>query len=122
MFSGSYDPADVVFLLKRVRLEPTPVEVKERLIQSGERHYSEMLSAERLPSPPYLRVFHESLERQQERFGRHLLILAQLIAASRSGPVTLVSLARAGTPVGVLLTRDGSEQVCQREAGLRAGR
>lgn len=105
MFSGSYDPADVVFLLKRVHIEPTPVDVKERLIQSGERHYSEMLSAERLPSPVYLRVFHEALVRQQDRFARHLIVLAQLIAGARRGPITLVSLARAGTPVGVLLTR-----------------
>lgn len=105
MFSGSYDPADVIFLLKRVQIEPTPVEVKERLIQSGQRHYSEMLSAEQLPSPVYLNVFHEALARQQERFARHLLILAQLIAAARSGPIVLVSLARAGTPIGVLLTR-----------------
>ena len=65
MFSGSYDPDDVLFLLKRVRVEPTPLEEKERLIQSGRRHYSEMISTECLPSPPYLRVFHESLRRQK---------------------------------------------------------
>jgi hypothetical protein len=105
MFSGSYDSADVVFLLKPVHIEPTPVDVKERLIQSGQRHYSEMLSAERLPSPDYLRVFHQALARQQERFVRHVLSLAQLIASARSDPIVVVSLARAGTPVGVLVTR-----------------
>ena len=46
MFSGSYDPDDVTFLLKPVRLEPTAVAEKERLIQSGRRHYSEMISRE----------------------------------------------------------------------------
>jgi hypothetical protein len=105
MFSGSYLPDDVVFLLKRVTLAPTPVAEKERLIQSGRKHYSEMISAERLPSPLYLRIFHQSLDRQKARFARHLLDLAGLLHRGRSGPLTLVSMARAGTPVGVLLTR-----------------
>lgn len=105
MFSGSYDPDDVLFLLKPVRLEPTPVAEKELLIQSGQRHYSEMIGPEPLPSQVYLRIFHEAMERQKTRFARHLLQLATLIAEARPGPVALVSLARAGTPVGVLLTR-----------------
>src|SRR5262249_15380076 len=105
MFSGSYDPDDVTFLLKRVRLEPTPVAEKERLIQSGRRHYSEMISAEQLPSPAYLRVFHDALQTQEARFARHVLALAVRVAAVPPDDITLVSLARAGTPVGVLLTR-----------------
>src|SRR5688500_4305517 len=105
MFSGSYDPDDVVFLLKPVRMEPTPIAEKERLIQSGERHYSEMIGAESLPSPRYLEVFHESFDLVRERFARHLLLLARLIAEARPGEITLVSLARAGTPVGAILAR-----------------
>jgi hypothetical protein len=105
MFSGSYLPEDVTFLLKRVTLAPTPVEEKEHLIQSGRKHYSEMISAEHLPSPLYLRVFHQALDRQKTRFARHLLILAALLCRVRSGPITLVSLARAGTPIGILLAR-----------------
>src|SRR4051794_4540118 len=105
MFSGSYQPEDVVFLLKPVRLEPTPVAEKERLIQSGRRHYSEMLSREHRPSPAYLRLFHDALVREKARFAGHLISLARLIAGRHPGPVTLVSLARAGTPVGVLLGR-----------------
>jgi hypothetical protein len=103
-FSGSYDPADVTFLLKPVRLAPTDVAEKERLIQSGRRHYSEMISAERLPSAAYLAVFHRALARVKARFARDVLALAARLA-ERPGGVTLVSLARAGTPVGVLLAR-----------------
>ena len=40
-FSGSYESRDVTFLLRPVQLAPTPVEEKERLIQSGKRHYRE---------------------------------------------------------------------------------
>ena len=70
------------------------MEEKERLIQSGRRHYSEMIGHEALPSPAYLRVFHDGLARQKARLARHLVTLAGLVAAARPGPVTLVSLAR----------------------------
>jgi hypothetical protein len=105
MFSGSYTLDDVVFLLKPIQIAPTPVAEKERLIQTGRRHYSEMISAEQPPSPAYLRVFHQALEQNKARLARDLIVLSRQIAAARRGPITLVSLARAGTPIGVLLTR-----------------
>ena len=104
-FSGSYDPTDVTFLLKPVELAPTSLEAKEVLIQSGRRHYSEMISREAPPSPEYQRIFAAAQERNGLRFAQDLLRLAATIAERRSGPLTLVSLARAGTPVGVILTR-----------------
>ena len=48
-FSGSYDPDDVHFLMKPVALAPTDVAAKERLIQSGARHYSEMVPQRERP-------------------------------------------------------------------------
>jgi len=105
MFSGSYDAEDAVFLLKPVELESTAVAQKERLIQSGRRHYSEMITRERLPSRQYLRLFRKAMAREEARLARDLLTLARQIALARPGPVTLLSLARAGTPVGVLLAR-----------------
>lgn len=102
-FSGSYAPEDVCFLLKPIPLAFTPVAEKERLIQSGQRHYSEMLSPESLPSPRYLDVFHQALGLTRDQMAQGLLDLAAIIAAERPGEITLVSLARAGTPVGVLL-------------------
>ncbi len=105
MLHGSYLPDDVTFLLKRVHVDSIDIAEKERLIQSGQRHYSEMITYEKLPSEKYLRTFHLALDLEKRRFGRHLLILAQKIAAAREGAIALVSLARAGTPVGVLLTR-----------------
>jgi len=106
-FSGSYAGADVTFLLKPLPLADFVEDVgeKERLIQSGRRHYSEMLSPERLPSARYEAVFEEACEANGERMARDCLVLARLIADRRGGPVTLVSLARGGTPVGVVLKR-----------------
>jgi len=102
-FTGSYTLDDVQFLLKPISVVDTPVHLKEALIQSGKKHYSEMLSHEALPSDDYLALFHEALALNQERMAQHLLILAQRIIATRPHGITLVSLARAGTPVGVLL-------------------
>lgn len=104
-FCGSYRPEDVTLLLKR--LPPLPlvdVAQKEKLIQSGLRHYSEMLTPEALPSTRYLQIFRSAWVANCSQMAKDCLNLASLVSARRSGPITLVSLARAGTPVGVILT------------------
>lgn len=102
-FTGSYTPDDVQFLLKPVDCEHTPIHDKETLIQSGKKHYSEMLSHESLPSDDYLALFYQAIAGNQDRMAKHLIVLAERIAATRTSCITLVSLARAGTPIGVLL-------------------
>jgi hypothetical protein len=103
-FSGSYRAEDVRFLLKPIALSPIlDLEEKERLIQSGQRHYSEMLSPEALPSNAYLELFRIACAANRQQMARDCLMLAALIAGQRTGAITLVSLARAGTPVGVIL-------------------
>ncbi len=104
-FSGSYHPADVTFLLKPVTMPFIDVTQKEREIQSGRKHYSEMLAPERPPAAEYMAVFREAFATNRARVGRDVAALAKAIAA-RPGPETvLISLARAGTPIGVLLNR-----------------
>lgn len=107
MFSGSYDPADVAFLLKRVTLAPTDVADKEALIQSGRRHYSEMLSPEAPPDDAYLALYRAALERNGKRLAQDIASLAAAIdQRSEARPeIVLASLARAGTPIGILLAR-----------------
>ena len=105
-FSGSYAPEDVTFLLKPLELTPTPLAEKERHIQSGTKHYSEMLSLESAPSSAYLELFYDALERNGERLARDLHVLANLIERERDGDITLISLARGGTPIGILLRRE----------------
>ena len=102
-FTGSYTVDDVQFLLKPMTLVDTPVYLKEALIQSGQKHYSEMLSHESLPPADYLPLFYRAMTLNQDRMAEHLLLLAEGIIATRPQGITLVSLARAGTPVGVLL-------------------
>ena len=105
-FSGSYRAGDVDILLTPLPLQDfVDIPEKERLIQSGQRHYSEMLSPEGLPSARYLDVFRTACLLNSARMARDCLRLAHLIAACRTGAITLVSLARAGTPVGVVVSR-----------------
>lgn len=105
MFSGSYKADDVIFLLKVIDMPFVSIDEKERLIQSGVRHYSEMIHRESPPSPRYLALFHDACRRNNRRFASDLIRLARRISDTVSGEITIISLARAGTPVGVLLTR-----------------
>ena len=45
-FPGSYAPGDVTFLLKRIVVKELGVHEKEKYIQSGGGHYSEVLTPE----------------------------------------------------------------------------
>ena len=109
--SGSYDPADVRLLLSPVRLAPTGVEEKERRIQTGAAHYSEMLSEESAPDERYLALFEAACVPGVPRLAREIRSLTgQILERVRSGrlnaELTLCSLVRAGLPYGVLLRRD----------------
>ncbi|MES2570900.1 MAG: cysteine protease StiP domain-containing protein [Verrucomicrobiota bacterium] len=105
-FSGSYAGSDVTFLLRRLELQPVVLEEREQRIQSGRNHYSEMIGPEDAPTRQRMRLFRESLACNGSRLARDLVTLASLLAESaRGGELTIVSIARAGTPIGVLLVR-----------------
>lgn len=105
-FSGSYDARDVTFLLKPVAMAATDVAAKEAAIQSGRRHYSEMIAPEAIPDEAYLALYHAALARNGARLAQDVASLAAALAEHSSGrEIVLVSLARAGTPIGVLLAR-----------------
>lgn len=104
VFSGSYAPDEVTFLLRRLHLETTPLEQREQQIQSGLSHYSEMIGPEDAPTRERLRLFRQCLVTNGARMATDIATLADALAASAvNGELTIVSIARAGTPVGVLL-------------------
>jgi len=103
MFSGSYLKDDVEFLLKVIDIDFTDVSKKEKLIQSGKSHYSEMISQEYEPTKGYLDIFYKSFELNKLKFANDILTLAYNL--SKKNEIVLVSLVRAGTPIGVLLKR-----------------
>jgi hypothetical protein len=103
---GSYDSRDVVFLLKDISgmLTETSTEEREGRIQSG-GHYSEMLPIEYNPSQEYMNLFFQTLEETAQKVALAAGIVSELILAKKGAKVVLVSLARAGTPVGILMKR-----------------
>lgn len=103
--TGSYHRADCQFLLTPLKAKFFSTYEKERLIQSGKKHYSEMISFESPPSEPYRALFLSLTQRYKARMAAEVMRLARIIADTRPAPITLVSLARAGTPVGGLLQR-----------------
>lgn len=109
--SGSYSPDDVVFLLKPVHVAETDVAEKERLIQTGAAHYSEMISEERRPDARYLDIFEDAFTRTTGRIGADIARIVATIAdkvacGALSREITLCSLVRAGVPYGVLIHRE----------------
>ncbi|GHG90980.1 phosphoribosyltransferase [Streptomyces lanatus] len=114
---SSYAPEEVGWLLQDlsdVTLE-APTEEREEAIQSGGAHYAESLPVEYQPSEQYQELFHTALEESAARLAQAAGAVTEIVLAERPHgrkrggtpmprPV-LVSLARAGTPVGVLMRR-----------------
>ncbi|MGW5862412.1 phosphoribosyltransferase [Streptomyces sp. NPDC055239] len=104
---SSYAPEDVGWLLQDlsdVRLE-APTEEREEAIQSGGAHYAESLPVEYQPSPQYQELFRAALGTSAARIAQAVGTVTETVLAERSPRPVLVSLARAGTPVGVLMRR-----------------
>lgn len=77
--TGSYRAEDCQFLLTPLQLELREVERKEQLIQSGTKHYSEMLSPEYAPSAHYLTLFRTLTARYRQRLAGEVLALARYL-------------------------------------------
>ena len=113
-FSGSYLPSEVTLLLDIVSADSvndiSPTQ-KEALIQSGQSHYSDMLTLEKPPSAMHEALYNQALAAGKQRMANDVTSLAfslhQLFHAcvSASQPLILVSLVRAGLPIGVLLQK-----------------
>ncbi|MGW3723573.1 phosphoribosyltransferase [Streptomyces sp. NPDC000851] len=104
---SSYAPEEVGWLLQDlsdVTLE-APTEEREEAIQSGGAHYAESLPVEYQPSEQYQELFHAALETSAARIAHALGVVTETVLAERSPRPVLVSLARAGTPVGILMRR-----------------
>lgn len=103
---SSYSEEDVILLLKDITglVEPQPTEEREKLIQSG-KHYSEMLPIEYVPTEKYMQMYKDALIHYARPVANAIGNLADKVMKYRGKGVVLVSLARAGTPIGILLKR-----------------
>nr|WP_237389592.1 cysteine protease StiP family protein [Bacillus sp. USDA818B3_A] len=103
---GTYHENDVLFLLKdlsSVELEDSAIN-RESKIQSG-GHYSESLPIEYQPPEDYVDVFWDTLQQYKRKVALCAGIVAEQIYRLKGPSTILVSLARAGTPVGILIKR-----------------
>lgn len=99
----SYARGDVQVLLEQINPVFMTVEEKEAAIQRGV-HYSEILSAEKMPEQSYQDLFRQQVETVGPSLAKRFHDLAAVIASTRKKPV-IVSLVRGGTPIGVVLKR-----------------
>lgn len=103
---GTYDQEDVLFLLKdlsEIQLEESTAN-REKMVQSG-IHYSESLPIEYQPPKEYVDLFWKTLMEYKQKVAMCVGIVAEQIYQAKGDHTVIVSLARAGTPVGILIKR-----------------
>lgn len=103
---GSYSEEDVVFLLKDIsnNIKEQDNEQREKIMQNG-GHYSEMLPIEYFPNEEYMDIFYKTLHDTKEKVARAAAQVGELIFKEKCHKTVIVSLARAGTPIGILIKR-----------------
>ena len=103
---SSYSDEDVILLLKDITgmVQPQPTEEREKLIQAG-KHYSEMLPVEYVPTEKNMQVYREALKNYAKPVALAVGRLADKIVEKKGQDIVLVSLARAGIPIGILVKR-----------------
>lgn len=101
---GTYRENDVKILLKDISglVKPLSTAEREKLIQSG-RHYSEMLPIEYEPSEKYLQAYFDALNRYAKFTAASVKSVSEKIFRSKGNKIVLISLARAGTSIGILI-------------------
>lgn len=104
---GSYAPQEVSWLLtdlSAVALE-APVEEREEAVQRGGAHYAESLPVEYQPDREYLELFAQALTASARKTAHAVGVVTEILLAERGPELVLASLARAGTPIGILARR-----------------
>ena len=104
----SYSKDDVIVLLKDLStvMKEMNTDERERAIQSGV-HYSEMLPEEKAPSEEYEQLYELALSKKRYEIALGIAKVAEIMWSKRElnqAPI-IVSLARAGIPVGILMKR-----------------
>ena len=101
---STYKKEDVKILLKDITglVKPLSTEEREKRIQTG-THYCEMLPIEYRPTASYLEAYEAALKSCGKETGEAIAAVSEKILKEKGEKVVLVSLARAGTPIGILI-------------------
>ena len=97
---------DCIFLLKDLtdKIQEITIQEKEELIRSGVS-YSEMISKESIPSKDIKNIFLNILNRDKKLIAYYVAKISEIIYRQKGNKLVIVSLARAGTPYGILIKR-----------------
>ena len=97
---------DCIFLLKDLtdKIKEITIEEKEELIRSGVS-YSEMISKESIPSKDIKNIFLNILNRVKKLIAYYVAKISEIIYRQKGNKLVIVSLARAGTPYGILIRK-----------------
>lgn len=118
LVKNTFNKDDVTMLLKDLTQAGMPAlsaEEREKYIQSGV-HYSEMLPLEYVPTDDYIRIYEKSLAEQSYETASAIGTMCEAVIVNKkmrekdeeipeSHNIAVVSLARAGTSIGVLFKR-----------------
>ncbi len=116
----TYAPADVILQLEILTAQNpkhfkiATIAEKEQLIQSGQAHYSDFIQPETPPSEIQMAIYRESLARYRHKIAQGIIALSDHILrqpeSQKQPQIVLLSLIRAGLPLGVLLKRHLARQ------------
>ncbi|MGZ8179604.1 cysteine protease StiP family protein [Williamsia sp. SKLECPSW1] len=104
---GSYAPDEVGWLLTDLSDVDLEADIAEReaAIQAGTAHYAESLPHEFQPDAAYRALFEDVLQETADVLAAAVATVTDLVLAERGERIVLASLARAGTPIGILMRR-----------------
>lgn len=104
MISHSYLPHQVTCLFAPFNGDLLSVQEKEACLQSG-GYYGDILSKEERPDPQYVEIFDQLSAKLSHKLAQPVLQLVEHFHTTRplDRPIVLLSLARAGTPIGVVV-------------------
>lgn len=102
----TYSTDDVEILLKDISgcMQALDTAEREKLIQSGV-HYSEMLPLEYKPTDKYMEIYNNSLVEMSHKTALGIAVLSERLYRMHKGNFVIISIARAGIPVGILIKR-----------------
>lgn len=106
LVKSTYSPNDCIFLLKDLTdvMEEISLEEKEKRIAQGES-YSEMISKENPMDKKTSEVFRKMLKEKAKDLASYIGTICDEVYKEKGDKLVLVSLARAGSPVGVLMKK-----------------
>ena len=103
----SYREEDVIVLLKDLSfdMKEMSTEEREKAIQNG-IHYSEMLPQEKAPTIEYEKLYEKALNDKRFEIALGIGKVSEIMMNnSKDNKPIIISLARAGIPVGILMKR-----------------